>query len=1136
MTQSKSTFNEKMTRNATWAAVLLIAAALAFFGFAINAVNFRDLEDYILVGFPLVLAGASLASIFIMRRGKLTLGSGIIFSLNLVVPLLLAIIVRDTLWTASAYALVSSALLIWRSMPRHSWRWAIIAASATLIVVVVINLINPSGRFSAPAGFDVFVTIVLAILFIAFIAQAVRQAWDSNIRVKLISSLIVLSVVSVATVATVVTITVRSSTQRQIENTFQELSQNQLTSINNYFLEKVGALNSLALSDVIDKQVGARNKSYYGSDAQILSGIQALDAKWVAAPDYDPLILNTISRDENVNPTAYLLQRFTKEFNDNVEVFVTDRYGATIAATDRLSDYYQADEGWWQAAWNEGNGALYISNPEFDESAGVSALLVALPIRDKQTGEPIGVLRSTILIDSLYNVLNQIHPGETGYAMLFDREGNVLMNPRAEELGNSDLSTETINHIITESITQVQSDVSSIQTAGHNTDIITNITGDQIFAGYKPLLPLQVSGRVFFDDIGSGAGIERLCVNGDADIAQASRAIKDSEIASCKSIGRDPIGFPVGVDAVAVITSAQNNFLTNVTKNELAQIFSTAVNWSDVRSEWPNKPILRNVPASIHGTYSFFVESVFNNSEEPLQSASNLTISDDFGLLIQDVLRSSYSIGFVTYGRYQENANALKVLSIDGVAAELEAVENFEYPLARPLYLYSDAKIMQEKPQVAVFINYFLTHANEDVEAAGYFPLNQQTLNNSKTEWLNAVGQTFGAPGESNGEIVLPDVNPIDYPGDVVSSGSSTVYRLEDLIVERYQDELTGRVYLSDQAETTLDTVNKLGWTVMVRQDSSEALAAVDAVTRNSILVSLLVVLAATFVALVLAQTFVRPISQLTNDALQLAEGKLFVRSQVKSNDEIGVLASTFNSMTSQLQETLQGLEERVAARTKDLATVAEVGTATATILESKRLLQEVVDLTKERFNLYHSHIYLLDEEGKNLVLTAGAGEPGRIMVAEGRSIPLDLEQSLVARAARERKGVTVNDVTQAPDHLPNPLLPDTRSELAVPMIVGGNVIGVFDIQSEQVGRFTDSDVNIQTTMAAQLATSIQNVRSFERSKKDAELQSLVNMIGSRIQRTTSIEETLQTAIRELGTAIGASRVKAKIGHSNGNN
>ncbi|MBE0670320.1 MAG: GAF domain-containing protein [Anaerolineales bacterium] len=225
-------------------------------------------------------------------------------------------------------------------------------------------------------------------------------------------------------------------------------------------------------------------------------------------------------------------------------------------------------------------------------------------------------------------------------------------------------------------------------------------------------------------------------------------------------------------------------------------------------------------------------------------------------------------------------------------------------------------------------------------------------------------------------------------------------------------------------------------------------------------------------------------------------------------------------------------LEQRVAARTKDLATVAEVGTATATILESKQLLQEVVNLTKERFNLYHSHIYLLDETGENLVLTAGAGEPGRIMVAKGHSIPMDREQSLVARAARDRKGVTVNDVTQAPDFLPNPLLPETRSELAVPMIVGSRVIGVFDIQSEQIGRFTDADVNVQTTLAAQLAASIQNVRTYEQSKAQAELESLVNTISQKIQRTTTVEDTLQTAIREIGLALGASRVSANIGAS----
>lgn len=301
-----------------------------------------------------------------------------------------------------------------------------------------------------------------------------------------------------------------------------------------------------------------------------------------------------------------------------------------------------------------------------------------------------------------------------------------------------------------------------------------------------------------------------------------------------------------------------------------------------------------------------------------------------------------------------------------------------------------------------------------------------------------------------------------------------------------------------------------------------------------SSIILVIALLVALFLSVALARQITRPVVLLTNTAQEISTGKFDIQAQVTSGDEIGTLAQSFNIMTAELGRAFADVRRRAV----ELATVAEVSTATSTILESKALLQEVVDLTRDRFSLYHSHIYLLDEQGENLVLAAGAGEPGRQMVAQGRSISLNREQSLVARAARERKGVTVNDVTQAPDFLPNPLLPNTRSELAVPMIVGGNVIGVFDVQSDVVGRFTDSDINIQTTLAAQVATSVQNVRSFEHSKTQADFESLVNTIGQKIQRAATMEDTLQTAIRELGNAIGATRVRANValGRENGGN
>jgi putative methionine-R-sulfoxide reductase with GAF domain len=262
----------------------------------------------------------------------------------------------------------------------------------------------------------------------------------------------------------------------------------------------------------------------------------------------------------------------------------------------------------------------------------------------------------------------------------------------------------------------------------------------------------------------------------------------------------------------------------------------------------------------------------------------------------------------------------------------------------------------------------------------------------------------------------------------------------------------------------------------------------------------------------------------LTGFMLRLAISRIQIAVDKMKENEAKLQASN-----RELQELSTSLEQRVAERTRDLEIVAEVSTATATILRTDQLLQEAVDLTKERFKLYHSHIYLLDPAGENLVLAAGAGEPGRQMVAVGHSIAVNREHSLVARAARERKGVIVNDVTQAPDFLPNPRLPNTRSELAVPMVVGSSLIGVFDVQSDQLGRFADSDINVQTTLAAQVAASVQNVRSFEQSKAQADLESLVNTIGQKIQRAASVEDTLQTAIREIGLALGASRVSAAI-------
>ena len=323
------------------------------------------------------------------------------------------------------------------------------------------------------------------------------------------------------------------------------------------------------------------------------------------------------------------------------------------------------------------------------------------------------------------------------------------------------------------------------------------VSGDVVSAGSSTVFPLAevmaerfedegFAGQITIDSIGSGAGYERFCVSGETDVANASRPIKNSEVEACAAIGRTPVEFRVGTDALAVTVSTENDFLTNVTKEELALIFSTAEKWSDVNPAYPAEDILRYIPGTDSGTFDYFVEEIFAKDEEPMLSASNTQLSEDDNVLVQGIEGSPYAIGFFGYAYYAENADKLNVLSIEGIEPSAESVDAATYPLARPLFLYSDASIMQEKPQVATYINFFLTYVNEEISQVGYFPADVTV---GQQAWLDAMAADVSAAAPVEEMGMLPMVDPAAVSGDVVSAGSSTVFPLAEVMAERLQDE-----------------------------------------------------------------------------------------------------------------------------------------------------------------------------------------------------------------------------------------------------------------------------------------------------------------------------------------------------------
>lgn len=284
------------------------------------------------------------------------------------------------------------------------------------------------------------------------------------------------------------------------------------------------------------------------------------------------------------------------------------------------------------------------------------------------------------------------------------------------------------------------------------------LSGDIIIMGSSTVYPLTEAmaerfydegfgGNITIDSIGSGAGFERFCVSGESDIANASRPIRDSEVESCRSINRDPIEIRVGTDALAIVVHPDNDWATNLTIEELALIFSDeVVNWNEVNPEWPDQPILRFSPGTDSGTYDYFVEAVMDEvygdeGEDRILNSLNLQLSEDDNILVQGVEGEINAIGYFGYAYYEENVGRLGIADIEGVEPSAETVDDGSYPLARPLFIYTTASILQEKPQVAGFVNFYLSFVEEEVERVGYFPATENAYNGARQQWLDAVGE-----------------------------------------------------------------------------------------------------------------------------------------------------------------------------------------------------------------------------------------------------------------------------------------------------------------------------------------------------------------------------------------------------------
>jgi len=299
-------------------------------------------------------------------------------------------------------------------------------------------------------------------------------------------------------------------------------------------------------------------------------------------------------------------------------------------------------------------------------------------------------------------------------------------------------------------------------------------------------------------------------------------------------------------------------------------------------------------------------------------------------------------------------------------------------------------------------------------------------------------------------------------------------------------------------------TVPSTQWRVAVLASVEEMLAPVSDVARPIVGIAVAGMAVLVMVTLFVSSTISRPLERLRVEALAIAQGDLARRVQVRTRDEIGAVGQAFNSMAEQLSQLVDRLEEQVESRTQELDRRAEeleqsnreserraaqleastlVAHAVASLLDPEALLDQVVDLISAQFGYYHVGVFLLDDVGRWAVLEAANSEGGQRMLARGHRLQVGT-QGIVGDATGTGRPRVALDVGVDAVYFDNPDLPQTRSEVALPLIARGQIIGALDVQSTAENAFDERDVKVLSALADQIAVALDNARLYSASQK----------------------------------------------------
>ncbi|SIS36869.1 PstS family phosphate ABC transporter substrate-binding protein [Salimicrobium flavidum] len=231
---------------------------------------------------------------------------------------------------------------------------------------------------------------------------------------------------------------------------------------------------------------------------------------------------------------------------------------------------------------------------------------------------------------------------------------------------------------------------------------------------------------------GSGGGFKKSTV-GEIDLSNASRPIKEEEKQQAEDNNINLHEIEIAYDGLSVVVSEQNDFVEELTTDQLKQIFlesSDVTKWSDLNEDWPEEDIKIFSPGHDSGTFDYWNEVILE--ENPMKEGDNTALSEDDNTLVTGIQNDPYAIGYFGYAYYAENKDTLRALAVENPDGEMvepsgETIQDGSYaPLSRPLFTYVNVEKMNEKEAVSEFVEFTLNNAGQAAEEVGYVSLNDE--------------------------------------------------------------------------------------------------------------------------------------------------------------------------------------------------------------------------------------------------------------------------------------------------------------------------------------------------------------------------------------------------------------------------